>query len=303
MPNPVTIWKTRVPLQHQRTLAYARVAVRRRVDPKRPLPGLLVIGAQRSGTSSLYKYLEEHPLLLASLRKETDFFSKYYRRGDAWYRAHFASRAQHARLARQHGRDPVAFEATPYYLFHPLAPERAARLTPGARLVALLRDPVERAWSHYQHECRRGRETLSFEDALAAEPERLAQEERHLADDPLYPGDLLNNQSYAAKGRYAEQIERWLHHFPREQLLVLRTEDLFNAPQAAYSEILRFVGLPDWSPPEFENHSYPGGRPPQSSVPPAARNRLAAEYASHNRRLSDLVGRDFGWDDATSSTA
>jgi hypothetical protein len=302
VPSPTAIYKTRVPNRYRRRVTEARVTVRHRLDAERPLPGLLVIGAQRAGTSSLYKYLEGHPLLLASLRKETEYFSGHYRRGEAWYRAHFASRARHALLARRHGRPAIAFEATPYYLFHPLAPERAAALTPGAKLVVLLRDPVERAWSHYQHEARRGQEPLSFADALAAEPERLAVEEQRLADDPLSKGVRLNRYSYAAKGRYAEQLERWLAHFPRSQLLVLRTEDLFATPRQVLGEIQRFLDVPEWYPAEFENHSYPTAVPERSPVPDEVRERLVAEYAPHNRRLYELVGRDFGWDEGAPNT-
>ena len=296
------IYKTRVPPRYQKKVTEARVAARHRVDGDRPLPGLLVIGAQRAGTSSLYKYLEGHPLLLASLRKETEYFSGKYSRGEAWYRAHFAARARHALLTRRHGRPPIAFEATPLYLFHPLAPMRAAALVPEAKLVALLRDPVDRAWSHYHHEHRRGREPLSFEDALAAEPDRLAVEELKLAEDPDAKSVKLNRYSYAAKGRYAEQLERWLQHFPRRQLLVLRTEDLFADPRQVFGEILRFLDLPEWYPAEFDNHSYAMRPPERSPVPDAVRERLAAEYAPHNRRLAELVGRDFGWDEGAPST-
>jgi hypothetical protein len=296
------IYKTRVPHRYRKRVTEARVAARHRLDPRRPLPGLLVIGAQRAGTSSLYKYLEGHPLLLASLRKETGYLSRHYARGEAWYRAHFASRARHAVLTRRHGRPPIGFEATPYYLFHPLAPERAAQLVPEARLVVLVRDPVERAWSHYHHEARRGREELSFTDAIEAEPARLADEERRLAEDPLAKTLRLNRYSYLAKGRYAEQLERWLEHYPRRQLLVLRTEDLFATPRLVLAELYRFLDLPEWYPAEFENHSYAMRPPERSPVPDAVRERLAAEYAPHNRRLYELVGRDFGWDEGAPST-
>jgi hypothetical protein len=302
MPSPTAIYKTVVPHPYRRKVTRARVAVRRRLDPKRPLPGLLVIGAQRAGTSSLYKYLEGHPLLLAALRKETRYFSGNYGRGEDWYRAHFASRARHALLSRRHGRPPVGFEATPAYLFHPLAPERAARLVPGAKLVVLLRDPVERAWSHYHHVARRRREELSFTDAVAAEPARLALEAERLAADPLAETRLLNRYGYIAKGRYAEQIERWLQHYPRTQLLVLRTEDLFARPRMVLGDLYRFLGLPEWYPAEFGNHSYVITTPSRSPVPEDVRERLGAEYAPHNRRLYELVGRDFGWDEGAPST-
>ena len=126
----------------------------------RPLPDFLVIGAQKAGTTALYAYLRWHPGITGPSWKEVSFFDRHWWRGEAWYRGQFPLR----------GRGRLVGEASPSYLFHPLAPERVHSLVPGARLVALVRDPVARAYSHYQHEVALGREPLGFEDALAAEP-------------------------------------------------------------------------------------------------------------------------------------
>lgn len=297
--SPATLWKTKVPLQHQRRVMAARLAVRQRTDPRRPLPRALVIGGQRCGTSSLYKYLEHHPLLLASMRKETEFFSSEFGRGVPWYRAHFASRARHRWLRARHGAPAVAYEATPLYLFHPLAPARAAALVPEAKLIVVLRDPVERAWSHYHHEARRGREARPFEVAIAEEPALVAAELRQIDGDPFHSTKQLNNVAFVAKGRYAEQIERWLQHFPREQFLFLRTEDLFGEPASIYREITSFLGVPAGPPPVFANYSYPAGVPERTVMAAGTRDRLQAEFRPHNQRLYELIGRDMGWPDGT----
>src|SRR6187200_1451927 len=141
----------------------------------RPLPDFLVIGAQKAGTTALYAYLRWHPGITGPSWKEVSFFDRHWWRGEAWYRGQFPLRAG--------GR--LVGEASPSYLFHPLAPERARSLVPDAKLIALVRNPVDRAYSQYQHAVALGREPLSFEDALAAEDERLVGEvERLLADPP-----------------------------------------------------------------------------------------------------------------------
>jgi Sulfotransferase domain len=177
----------------------------------RPLPDFLIIGGQRCGTTSHYYYLRAHPQVLAALVKEVHFLSLHWTRGEGWYRAQFPLRAGKA------GRRPAApltFEATPYYLAHPLAPSRAAPLLPEVKLLVLLRDPVSRAWSHYRHMVRLGLEPLSFEEAIAQEPARLAGEVERIRSDPHYDAVRHRRYSYLARGAYAEQLQQWLGHFP-----------------------------------------------------------------------------------------
>lgn len=296
--KPVDMWKRWVPVRHQRAVAEARLRLRARLDPARPLPDFLIIGAMRSGTSSMYKYLEQHPAVISSLLKETEYFAASYRRGERWYRAHFPSRPALAMHRRRHGRDPLAFEATPYYLFHPHAPARAAACIPEARLVVLLRDPVERAYSHHQHEVRRGNEDLPFDEAVEREEERLAPELARLRADPFYDSGALRSYSYLARGRYAEQLERWFEHFPPERTYLIRSEDLYAEPVVVYQQLLEFLDVPAWMPAEFRNYSYLDSvRPPMSAMSQQTRSRLQAYFAPHNRRLAELTGRDFGWGD------
>ena len=164
-----------VPLRAQ-VRAWARpVRYRARVltAPARALPDFVILGAQKAGTTSLYAYLCAHPDVRAAARKEVHYFDLNYARGATWYRSMFPLAAGLAR-ERRGGRRVLVGEASPYYLFYPLAAERAGAVVPSAQLIVLLRDPVERAWSHYRHEVKAGREPLEFEAALAAEPTRLA---------------------------------------------------------------------------------------------------------------------------------
>jgi hypothetical protein len=182
-------------------------------------------------------------------------------------------------------------EASPGYLFHPLAPERVRETVPDARLVALLRDPVDRALSHYHHEVALGREPLSFEDALDAEDERTRGEAERLTREPEYFSHAWWDYTYVARGRYAEQLERWFEVFPREQLLVLATEELAADTAGAYARVLRFLGVEPYDLDEYPRVY----RQEYGQMRPETRRRLADTFAEPNRRLSALLGRDLRW--------
>jgi len=248
----------------------------------RPLPDFLVLGAQKAGTTALYAYLRWHPGITGPSWKEVSFFDRHWWRGVGWYRGQFPLRSGGL----------IVGEASPSYLFHPLAPERARTLVPDARLVVLVRNPVDRAYSQYQHEVALGREPLSFEDALAAEDERMRGEVDRLVADPRAFSRAWWDHTYVARGRYAEQLERWLRVFPREQLLVVATEELGEAPGETYASILSFLGAAPHTlgeyPRVFDRDYAP--------MAPGTRAALGATFAEPNRSLEELLGRSFGWD-------
>lgn len=248
----------------------------------RPLPSFLILGAQKAGTTALFAYLREHPDVTGPAWKEVSFFDRHYARGERWYRGNFPLRGRRA---------AAVGEASPSYLFHPLAPERVHALIPHARLIALLRNPVDRAFSHYQHEVALGRESLSFEDALEREEERLSGEVERLTADPAYFSHPWWNHTYTSRGLYAEQLERWLAVFPREQLLVLLTDELAEDPGGTYRRVLDFVGV---APHELGSYPRIFARE-YEQMQPATREHLEARFAGPNRRLVDLLGRDLGW--------
>ena len=247
----------------------------------RPLPDFLILGAQKAGTTALYAYLRWHPGLTGPAWKEVSYFDRHYRRGARWYRGHFPLRPG----------DRVVGEASPGYLFHPLAPSRVKATVPEARLIVLLRDPVDRALSHYYHEVALGREPLTFEQAIEAEPERTRGEEERLSREPDYFSHTWWDYTYLARGRYAEQLERWLAVFPREQLLVLASDELAAEPGQTFARVLEFLGAPGHdleSYPRVYEQSY-------GEMQPDTRRRLAEYFAEPNRRLYELLGRDFGF--------
>lgn len=258
-------------------------ALRRVNASRRPLPAFLIVGAQKAGTTSLHEYLCEHPLVSSSTVKEVHYFDLAYQRGQAWYRAHFHVPSRPGEITG---------ESSPYYLFHPLVPSRVAEDLPACRLIVLLRNPIERAYSHHNHERALGFEDLDFEQAIAREAERLDGEEERLLSDPGYRSFSHQHHSYLARGRYAEQLKRWFDHVDRARILILSAEELFEQPRATVAAAQRFLGLEPLPPADLtarNARSY-------TALGEDTRRRLRSELQPHNRRLYELVGRDFGWD-------
>ncbi len=267
--------------------AYARPTAGLRL-----LPDYLIIGAQRAGTTSLHRYLVQHPGVRTTLRtKGVHFFDTGYGRGMSWYASRFPTRLTAWYVARRHGVALRTGEASPYYLFHPLVPGRVAEHLPRVKLIALLRDPVQRAYSHYQHEVARGFETVPFEEAIQAEPARLAGEAERMAADPLYHSFAHQHHSYLARGCYAEQLDRWRARFDDEQLLVLSSERFFGEPERTFARVLEFLQLPAFTPVAYERHNAHDYRQMGEEI----RGRLVEHFREPNRRLYESLGDDFGW--------
>lgn len=259
--------------------------------PLRVLPDFVIIGAQKCGTSSLYRYLADHPSVAPAVGKEVHYFDWHFARGQWWYRGHFPTYLHRALHRARTGAQLITGEASPYYIVHPHAPRRLKTLIPRVKLIALLRDPVERTLSAYHHQARRGKESLSFVEAIDREPERLASEIERLARDATYNSFAHRRFSYLTRGRYAEQLEAWLREFPREQILILRSEEFFDQPAAVFARVVGFLGLRPWQParfPRFNAADY-------TDMEPAVRQRLLQYFAPYNERLYRLLGEDFGW--------
>jgi hypothetical protein len=271
----------------KRPLRRIRSDYRQLTAPLRGLPSALVIGAQRSGTTSIFNYLVQHPDVLPPLGKEIHYFDFHYHRGVRFYRGRFP----YSHRLRQ---GTLSLDATPYYLVHPLVPQRAAQLLPDAKLIALLRNPIERAFSHYQHEVRGGRESLSFVEALDKEPERLKGEEERLRAEPNYYSWNHHRYSYTHRGLYVQQLRRWVEHYPRSQLLILQSESLYRNPAAAMARVHQFLGLRDHRLERYEDTYQRGNY--ERSMPPELRARLARHFEPYNRELFQFLGEEYDWE-------
>lgn len=260
--------------------------------PWRALPEFLIIGAAKAGTTAVFNYLEQHPLVRSPLRKEVYFFDRTWRRGLNWYRAFFPRRSELEALRAAHGQAGITGESTPDYLFHPHVPARIQQTVPHARLIVLLRNPVERAFSYWTMMCDRGGEDLSFENAVEQEEQRLAGEFERMVADPDYFSLVRQQRSYLARGYYHEQLECWLRVFPREQLLVLLAEDLKSDPAGTMTRVTGHLGLPPIQLPEYRK-VHPGRY--RQSLAENTRRRLEEHFRPHNERLAGLLGRELPW--------
>ncbi len=252
----------------------------------RVLPDFLIVGGLKCGTTSLYQYLCTHPQIYAAQRKELFFFDRFFDRGTYWYRSHFPTNIGH-----QHW---LTGEASPHYIQHPLAAERICRLMPNIKIIALLRDPVQRLLSHYKHNVRNGWETLDFAAAMEAEESRVAEILKNTADHPdAFEFDALKF-SYFRKGLYADQLVRWYKVFPPEQILVLQSEELFRNPRAVVDQTLQFLGL---EPHVCEDFPQFNAATNQVDLPDDVGN-IVARYREPNNQLYRLLDRRFDWMDA-----
>jgi hypothetical protein len=270
------------------------------------LPDWVVVGAMKSGTTSVAFWLDAHPEAWLVPNKEVNFFDRdaTYAQGVDWYRERFADAPPGVAVG----------EATPSYLFVPEAPARMAALLPGARLIACLRDPVDRAYSHYWHNRHRGHETRSFADAVAAE-----------MADPRW-----TTPGYLMRGRYLPQLERLVEHYDRSAVLVVLTDDLEGDPTGTFAAVCRHVGIDDTVPPpaggepanRYREHraerlyramfthrlwrwlprplrprvaaalTRPGAYPP---LPEQQRLALREWFADHDAGLAAWLGRELPW--------
>lgn len=260
--------------------------------PVRVLPNVLIAGGQRCGTTSMYRALAQHPgAHKPILHKGVHYFDTAYDRGEGWYRSHFPLRTTVAKLRKDVGAEPVVFESSPYYGFHPLAGERIAKDLPGVRLLVLIRDPVERAYSAHAHELARGYETEPFEAALELETSRVAGEEQRLRDEPHYISHAHQHQAYVGRGQYADLLSRLASLVGRDRLHVVDSHEFFVHPEATFAAVLDFLGLPAAPGIRFEQHN----ARPRSAMPHALRTRLEQHFEPYDEQLAGWLGKPPSW--------
>lgn len=249
---------------------------------RRPHPSFIIAGGMRCGTTSLHATLARHPQLCASYHKEVHYFDLHHRLGAGWYARQFP---KPRRLPD--GSDTRAFESSPYYMFDPRVPERMREMLPEVRILFLLRDPVERAISHYRKNIRDGREHLAFGDAIDAEDDRLAGEEERLIADPHYVSEVHRYASYKARGRYADLIARFQPLFPAGQILAVDAGRLFAEPSTVVAEICRFLGIDPWQPEQFAAANVSRQ---DYVVEESVRRRLEEVFEPHEHALERMLG-------------
>jgi len=252
------------------------------------LPNYLIIGGQKCGTNSLYSYLVNHPNVRPALTKEIRFFDKYYDRGINWYKVCFPFKFdQNLNKGRI-----FTGEATERYLEYPHAPKRVKSVLTNVKLIILLRNPVDRAYSHYSMRFKSGKEKLSFEDAIESEHERTKGEFEKMQNNEIYYSSKYFQNSYLDRGIYVDKIKRWMDVFPKEQFLIIQSEKFLENPNKIYQTVLNFLKLPKWQLKKYELI----GKFTRSPMQEKTRKKLTEFFKPHNQRLYDLLEEKFDWD-------
>jgi len=235
-------------------------AIRLSTSKLRKLPDFLIIGAGKAGTTSLYDYLCQHSKINPALFKEIHYFDTHYNKGENWYKLHFPFQS-------------ITGEASPYYIYHPSVAQRVKKLIPTIKLIIILRNPIDRAYSQYTHEVRNKNESLSFEDAIIAESSRLKDKSFTEVDRMIF--------SYLDRGKYASQIKTWLKYFPKKQIKIIPFGNIIKT-----DEIFDFLGLK----PELINTKYKlnaGGV--YQPIHTETRKKLDEYFKPYNKELFELL--------------
>ena len=267
-------------------------------SPIRLLPDFLIIGAQKAGTTSLYNYLQAHPCIASAARKEVHFFDRKLNlnKGLTWYRGHFPTRIEKYIVHQLHSRPFLTGEATPEYLFLPHIPDIVATVLPHIRLIILLRNPVDRAYSQYQHAVVQGHETRSFEEAINYQEARLAEEQARFLQDKDFEHYTYMQHCYLMRSMYIDQLQRWMRLFPREQFLILKSEEFYADPSIILKHLLNFLNIPTSESQLRERQYKPFYANHYSEMDSALRKRLIAFFEPYNARLYDFLGIHFNWE-------
>ncbi|ASJ08373.1 hypothetical protein A3L11_03645 [Thermococcus siculi] len=265
------------------------------------LPNFIICGTQKGGTTALYTYLKEHPEIFLPREKEVHYFDLNYPRGINWYEKHFrGTTPQHRAIG----------EASPFYMYLEEVPERIYEILPDVKLIFILRNPVDRAYSHYWHEVKLGYEWLPFEAAIKKERERLE-------DASIF---AKQNYSYLDRGKYIEQLKRYRKYFSRDQMLILINEDLKAYPEWTMRVVFEFLGVnSDFKSPNWHTSVYVGKSPKfwklqrlkryipltiahniidsinlkagYPSMNPNTREKLIKYFKPYNKELEKFLGR------------
>ncbi|MDR6225282.1 sulfotransferase domain-containing protein [Desmospora profundinema] len=250
------------------------------------LPDFIIVGGQKCGTTSLYNYLINQRYIVPAKTKEVHYFDVRFSQGLSWYKDKFPL------SDRRKKRGFITGEASPYYLFHPYAAKRAADTVPKAKIIVLLRNPVDRAYSHYHHQVRRGKESLSFEKAIRNERARTHMEQRRMLRNKNYNSSKHRLYSYMARGIYLNQLKRWRKHFPKQQIMIIQSEDFYKNTNAVLKRVTRFLGVPYKALKTTKPYKSASYEP----MHPKTRRMLVHYFRPHNRQLYRYLGTDFGWD-------
>ncbi len=259
-------------------------------------PNFIIIGVQRGGTTSLFDWLATIPQIIFPIYKEVHFFDNQWPANLHTYNSFFPTKlAPHIAALTARGVKYSVGESSPYYMFHPDLPRRLVELLPDVKLIACLRNPIDRAYSHYHHERNMKREPFeTFEDAITHEDARLTGEEERMLHDITYKSYAHWRFGYLGPGIYHRQITNWLNFFPRDKFMFIKSEKMYKDPEATVNDTLKFLGLePNWK--YDRDRFYIDSAYAPEPIAANTRKRLNEYFQPHNKALATLIGDEFNW--------
>ena len=257
------------------------------------LPDFLIIGTAKSGTTSLFEHLIKHPSIFPPLAQQPNFFTTHYHKGESWYRCYFPSIITKNLTQNIKKQKFLTGEASTQYYWYPHAVKRVKSLLPNAKIILLLRNPIDRSYSQYQMEFSKGNDELSsFEDAIELENERIQDEYEKMLQDENYYSKKYTIQSYITKSIYVNYIEEWLKYFPREQFLFLNSEEFNSDTSKVYKKTLNFLEISEI---DFKNYEVFRAAK-YSEMNPSTRKKLSEFFKPYNEKLYKLIDQNFHWD-------
>ena len=251
----------------------------------RVLPDFVVIGSTKSGTTSLHYYLIQHPGIISE--RNVHFFEYMQTNSIEWYRAYFPTKAY------KNFKKLTVGEQTATYLSHPLIPKRIHTTIPNAKLIVVLRNPVDRAYSNYTHQVREGIEKRTFEEAIKSELKRI-EICKNNSEYKINNDDFSNHVifSYLRHGIYVDFIKAWMEFFTKEQFLILPTYDLNNNRAKFLKQVFDYLNVQNFEIKDVERQNVGEYKKLDKSM----RKFLVDYYRPHNERLFKLLEKNFDWD-------
>ena len=258
------------------------------------LPDFYIIGFVKCGTTSLYEYLMQHPCVHPPKGKEISYFDRLYFKGINWYKVGFPLKFYKHVHKNILGKEFQTGEATPQYIEHPYALYRLKKITPNAKFIVLLRNPIDRSFSQYNMNMKNDYEYRTFADALKHESERIKGRYEKMETDEKYYSWDYEIYGYLEHGIYANKLKHWMKVFPKDQFLILQSEEFLRNTSAVFQQVQEFLKLPKW---ELDEYVLFKKREYKEKMDPDLRRQLAEYFRPHNEQLYALIGRKFDWDE------
>ena len=258
-------------------------------SPFRVLPKCFVIGVVRSGTTSLYHYLGQHPCIGSSAYDEIGYFDNNYHLGVNWYKSLFPTKFTKNKIIKKHGKF-LTYDVTPFYIYNPLVARRILASFPRAKIISNLRNPIDRAYSNYILMHQDGDTTKTFEEMIQIAMDEIEKNKAKLNDE-VYIADIFY-QNILARGFYADQLKIWFEKFQKKQILIIPSEDLALKPDQVLTKVFEFLDLPYFKIKDFTRQNKREYHPMKDET----RKLLVEFYKPHNKKLFDMLGSKFDWD-------